>query len=89
VEWIIFLIPFIATVLKVTGEREAKTNIGFIILLILASTLLGVVLAYIDAFLTQATFTLTTKNLITYLFDAFIGAIIIPIAQYLISIKIE
>jgi uncharacterized membrane protein YeaQ/YmgE (transglycosylase-associated protein family) len=90
VEWIVFLISFIASLLKAIWEgREAKTSIVYVILLIVASAIVGIILAFINAFLTQAAFTLTTKDLITYLFDAFIGAVIIPVARYLISVKIE
>jgi hypothetical protein len=90
VEWIIFLLSFAATLLKVLWEgKAAKTSIMFIILLTIASAIVGIILAFIDAFLTGATFTLATKELITDLFDAFIGAVIIPIASYITAVKLE
>jgi uncharacterized membrane protein YeaQ/YmgE (transglycosylase-associated protein family) len=90
VEWMVFLIAFVATLLKTLWEgKTAKTSITFIILLTIASAIIGVILAFINSFLTGVTLTLSAKDLIAYFFDAFIGAIIIPIAVYLIAVKVE
>ena len=90
IEWIIFLIAFVASLLKAIWEgKAAKTSILFIILLTIIGAILGLIFGFIDTFLTATTFTITQQQLITYIFDSFIGAVIIPIAQYLISIKLE
>lgn len=88
VEWIVFLIAFSANLLMaLKGER--KFSIMSMLLLIIGATVVGVVLAFIDALITQATFTLKIENLVKYLFDAFVGAIIIPVAQYLSAFKVS
>jgi uncharacterized membrane protein YeaQ/YmgE (transglycosylase-associated protein family) len=90
VEWIAFLIALIASLLKALWEgREAKTSILFIILITIIGAVVGILFGFINAFLSQTTFTMTQADLIADLFNSFIGAVIIPIARYLTTIKLE
>lgn len=90
VEWIAFLIAFVASLLKAMWEgKAAKTSMLFIILVTIIGAIVGILFGFIGAFLTQTTFTITQTKLVAYLFNSFIGAVLIPIAQYLTSIKLE
>jgi len=91
-EWVVFLITFAASLVKLLKEgvgKEFKVGIVFIILTIIVAAILGIFFGFIDAFLSQTTYTIDQTTIITYLFDAFIGAIIIPLVQYLTTIKLE
>jgi len=91
-EWVVFLITFAASLVKLLKEgagKEAKISLLFIILTIIVAAILGIFFGFIDAFLSQTVYTIDQTTIITYLFDAFIGAIIIPLVQYLTTIKLE
>ncbi|MEM2445412.1 MAG: hypothetical protein QW734_01995 [Candidatus Bathyarchaeia archaeon] len=87
VEWIAFLIPFAATLLMALEKR--KMTLMLLLLLVIGSTFVSVILAYLNSVLTQTQFVLQMKDFIVYIFDAFIGAILIPVANYLASLKVE
>ena len=92
IEIVVFLITLIAGLAKLLKEgvgKEAKVSLVFIVLTIVVAAVLGIFFGFIDAFLSATTYTLNQTTIITYVFDAFIGAIIIPIVQYLLTIKLE
>jgi len=89
-EWIVFLIAFMASLLKALYEgRGSKSTVGFIILLTIAAAIIGVIFSFVFSFILNETFQLTASTFTLYLVDAFIGAIIIPISKYLLAVKIE
>lgn len=90
VTWSPFIIALIAGLVKLILQgKEYKTNFIFVLLTIIIGAGLGIVFGFIDAFLASTTFTIDQTLLIGYLFEAFIGSIIIPIVVWLTSIKLE
>ncbi|MCS7124564.1 MAG: hypothetical protein NZ932_04015 [Candidatus Bathyarchaeota archaeon] len=87
IEWVIFLISFVATLMA--ALKGAKPKLTLLLLLIIGSTIAGIILNFVYSFIAQTAFSITVKDFVNYLFTAFIGAIIVPIANWLMSIKVE
>lgn len=90
ITWIPFIIALIAGLVQLIlhGEKY-KTNPIFVLLTIILGTVLGLVFGFLDAFLSDTLFILDQTVLISYLFEAFIGSVIIPIVVWLSTIKLE
>jgi len=90
IEWIVFLIAFVGSLLKAVYEgKTAKFNLAFIIIMTIAAAIIGVIFGFIFSVILSETFELTGTTFLTYIVNAFIGSIIVPIALYLTSIKLE
>lgn len=90
VTWSPFIIALVAGLAKLIWQaKEYKTNLIFVLLTLLLGAGLGIIFGFIDAFLSGLTYTIDQTLLIGYLFEAFIGAIIIPIVVALAQIKME
>ena len=89
-EWVVFLIAFVGSLLKAIYEgKTVKFNVAFIILMTIAATIIGIIFGFIFSVILSETYKLTGTIFLTYIVDAFIGSIIIPLALYLSSIKLE
>jgi len=87
IEWVPFLIGLLAGLLKIYGRE--KIEVVFVIVTTILSGIAGVILVIIDGIFFPPMADLTVELLATYLWAGFIGAIIPPIAQYIVTVKLK
>jgi len=88
-EWIPFLIALLAALYRLWVAKK-ETDIVFIVINTILSTIIGIVLAFIGGIIfPSAALTLDTSLLLDYLWSSLVGAIIPPIVKYIAVMEIK
>lgn len=93
-EWLAFLIAFIFALLYavrnfVKGTREGESILLFVLVNIVISLVLSLALAFIGGLIfPDSAVAFTIEIFMSYFWSVIIGAIIPPIGEYLVTIKL-